>query len=933
MTARLIDQDQARTIANSEKDRINLARLSQEHAERTFYSVDQTPLLQQLGKLPLNDFINLSDRAYFKFSLALDSDALYFSQDVFVNHERMKSQLMWQGAIASFLLLAFALVSSWYVVTGRRHSVAQRRALRQLQTIASSAPGVLFQYVQRPDGTSCFAFVSEGVRDLFLCSSEEVIGNSAKVCALIHPEDACLVNESVRVSARTLRPLELDFRVKFKDGAIRWMFGKAIPLKLVDGSVQWNGFISDATAHNLEQESLITLSTAVEQSPVSVVITDTRGLIQYVNPMFEQVTGYTRVEAIGKNPRILSSGEKSENDYSEMWATLLAGKIWAGEFHNRRKDGSLFWEKSTIAPILDSHGETIHYLAVKENITDRKLADVQLRIAATVFESEEGMFITDNKGVILRVNQAFSRITGYEAREAIGQTPSLLSSGRHKTDFYACMWQSIIQGGSWQGEIWNQRKSGEIYPEWLTISAVRDDQQTLTHYVATLADITKRKASEAEIEHLAFYDSLTGLPNRRLLIDRLKQTLASSSRHHRNGALLFIDLDNFKNLNDTQGHDQGDLLLQQVAKRLNVCVRDGDTVARLGGDEFVVMLQDLSVSLAGAATQAEVVGTKILEALRMPYNLSQITHYSSASLGVTLFNEYHKSVDELLKRADLALYKAKGAGRNTLRFFDPEMQTALTTRSALETELRQGLQENQFLLYYQPQVDKQGQLAGVEALVHWQHPRRGIVSSSEFIALAEDTRLILPLSQWVLETACRQLKIWATRSETSHLTMAVNVSVVQFHREDFVQQVLETISRTGAPPFRLRLELTESLLVKDIEGIIAKMLALKVQGIGFSMEDFGARHSSLAYLKRLPLDQLKIDPSFLNEAVTNHKDAAIIRAIVSLGKNLGLMVIAEGVQTEAQHNFLETEGCYNFQGHYFGPPAPVEALGKFFSPA
>lgn len=907
--------------------------IDQDYAERTFYRADPRLSLRQLSTLPLNDLIPQSNQAHFKSPRALDSEVLYLAQDVFVNHEKMKLQLWWQGAIASFLLLALALVSSWYVVAGRRFSVAQRRTLQQLQTIASSAPGVLFQYEQRPNGTSCFSFVSEGVRDLFLCSPDEVIGNSALVCALIHPEDVCLVTDSVLVSAQTLRPLELDFRIKFKDGAIRWMFGKAIPRKLLDGSVQWNGFISDATAHNLEQESLITLSTAVEQSPVSVVITDTRGLIQYVNPMFEQVTGYTRVEAIGKNPRILSSGEKSENDYSAMWATLLAGKVWAGEFHNRRKDGSLFWEKSTIAPILDSHGETIHYLAVKENITDRKLADVQLRIAATVFESEEGMFITDGQGVILRVNLAFSKITGFEASEAIGQTPSLLSSGRHEAEFYARMWQSIIQVGSWQGEIWNQRKNGEIYPQWLTISAVRDELHTLTHYVATLADITKRKASEAEIEHLAFYDALTGLPNRRLLLDRLKQSLSSSSRHHRNGALLFIDLDNFKNLNDTQGHDQGDLQLQQVAKRLNACVRDGDTVARLGGDEFVVMLQDLSVSLTGAATQAEVVGAKILEALRMPYKLSQITHYSSASMGVTLFNEYHKSVDELLKRADLALYKAKGAGRNTLRFFDPEMQTALVARSALETELRQGLQENQFLLYYQPQVDKQGQLAGVEALVHWQHPRRGIVSPSEFMPLAEDTRLILPLSQWVLETACRQLKIWSTRPQTSHLTMAVNVSALQFHREDFVQEVLETISRTGAPASRLRLELTESLLVKDIEGIIAKMLALKVQGVGFSMEDFGARYSSLAYLKRLPLDQLKIDQSFLNEAVTNNKDAAIIRATVSLGNNLGLMVIAEGVQTQAQHNFLETEGCLHFQGHYFGPPAPVEALGKFFIPA
>lgn len=857
LTLRVIDEDRTRTIVSSEKDLVNLGRLSQEHAERTFYSADQTLrlilqnyvsnagkidlkviagqsffdpriLLQigvidakgmlELSNLPFNGPIDLSDREHFKVHLASDSDALFIShallgrvsgkwsiqlsrritnkngefggvviasldptyftrfytdlnlgqgsvaalyglsgsllarktpsletfdgnaasspiflrvaqgesigtltsrsivdgiertyhfrklpsypllvtigmasKDVFANHEEMKSKILWQGAIASFLLLALALISSWYVVSGRRNSAAQRQALAQLQTIASRAPGVLYQFLRHPDGTSCFPFVSEGIRELYRCSPESVVGDSALVFSLIHPDDAGVVSESIDVSFRTLQPWEQEFRVKFEDGTVRWQSGKAIPQRLADGSVLWHGFISDATTQKRAQESLLTLSAAVEQSPVSVVITDTKGLIQYVNPMFEEVTGYTRAEALGKNPRILSSGEKSRSDYSDMWALLLAGKIWAGEFHNRRKDGSLFWEKSTIAPIMDAHGVPIHYLAIKENITDRKLAEVQLRIAATAFESEEGMFITDARGVILRVNQAFSRITGYSAGEAIGNKPNLLSSGRHEAAFYALMWQSISQVGSWQGEIWNRRKNGEIYPEWLTISAVRDDQKMLTHYVSTLADITQRKAAEAEIELLAFHDSLTGLPNRRLLIDRLQQTLAGSGRHHRNAALLFIDLDNFKYLNDTLGHDQGDLLLQQAAIRLNDCVRDGDTVARLGGDEFVVMLPDLSVSLSEATTQAEVVGEKILDALRQPYKFSQVTHYSSASLGVTLFNENHHSVNELLKRADLALYKAKGAGRNTMRLFEPGMQAAMPICSEIETGLQQEL--------------------------------------------------------------------------------------------------------------------------------------------------------------------------------------------------------------------------------------------------
>jgi EAL domain-containing protein (putative c-di-GMP-specific phosphodiesterase class I) len=320
-----------------------------------------------------------------------------------------------------------------------------------------------------------------------------------------------------------------------------------------------------------------------------------------------------------------------------------------------------------------------------------------------------------------------------------------------------------------------------------------------------------------------------------------------------------------------------------------------------------------------------------LATLRQPYRFSHFTHHGSASVGVALFNVNQDSVDELLKRADLALYQAKDAGRNTLRFFDPEMQAAINERAELESDLRAGLQENQFLLHYQPQVDVQGRLTGVEALVRWQHPQRGMVSPADFIPLAEDTRLILPLGQWVLETACRQLRQWATQPQSAHLTISVNVSALQLHRDNFVQEVLEAIGRTAAPPHRLKLELTESLLVKDIEDTIAKMLALKAQGVGFSLDDFGTGYSSLSYLKRLPLDQLKIDQSFLHEALSNPKDAAIVRATVALGKSLGMTVIAEGVETQAQRDFLISEGCYNFQGYYFGRPAPLAALEKFFT--
>ncbi len=359
-------------------------------------------------------------------------------------------------------------------------------------------------------------------------------------------------------------------------------------------------------------------------------------------------------------------------------------------------------------------------------------------------------------------------------------------------------------------------------------------------------------------------------------------------------------------------------------------MREGDTVARLGGDEYVVMLEDLSKGSREAASQAEALGGKILYALNLPFDLVGDEYHITPSIGVTLFTGHQNSAEELMKRADLAMYQAKAAGRNTLRFFDPEMQAAVTARVAMEQDMRYGLQEEQFLLDYQPQVDEHGRLTGVEALVRWQHPRLGLVSPANFIPLAEDAGLILPLGHWVLQTACRQLKAWADQPHTAHLTLSVNVSALQFHLDNFVSDVLTVIRQTGAPPSRLKLELTESLLVKDVDAIIDKMLELKAFGVGFSLDDFGTGYSSLSYLKRLPLDQLKIDQSFLREALTNPNDAAIVRAIVTLGQSLGMMVIAEGVETLAQRDFLLIQGCYSFQGYYFGRPASVHALEKFF---
>jgi diguanylate cyclase (GGDEF)-like protein/PAS domain S-box-containing protein len=550
-------------------------------------------------------------------------------------------------------------------------------------------------------------------------------------------------------------------------------------------------------------------------------------------------------------------------------------------------------------------------------------AEEQIQIAATAFEAQEGIIITNANQVILRVNRAFSEITGYSQEEAIGATPRLLASGHQDAAFYRAMWHRIATEGSWQGEVWNRRKNGDLYPEWLNITAVRNARNEVTHYVGTMIDITSRKEAERQIEHLAFYDLLTGLPNRRLFIDRLQQAMAGSARTQRMGAILFIDLDNFKIVNDTCGHDVGDRLLVEVAQRLNDCVRDGDTISRLGGDEFIAMLEDLSISPQEAAAQARVVARKILEALNQPYTIAGRVHHSTPSIGATLFAGSEDSVDELLKQADIAMYQAKAAGRNTLSFFDPEMQAAVAARASLEADLRQGIEERQLVLHFQPQVTAGNTVVGAEALVRWQHPERGTISPAEFIPLAEETGLILPVGQWVLAEACACLARWMTVPTTRDLSLAVNVSARQFRQPDFVTEVRKAIDEAGIPPNRLKLELTESLVIDDIEDTITKMGALKALGVGFSMDDFGTGYSSLSYLTRLPLDQLKIDQSFVRKLPNSPNDAVVVQSIITLAKSLGITVIAEGVETEAQRLFLEQHGCPLFQGYLFSRPVPL----------
>ena len=681
--------------------------------------------------------------------------------------------------------------------------------------------------------------------------------------------------------------------------------------------------LADREAHRLEEKFI----RAFDSCPLAASISNIAdGRFLEVNASYERNFGWTREDLIGKTSLEVGFWPDSETRDAWLKAIYSAGRlvnyetIWIHKSGERR-------HVSLSCEIIQLDGES-WILTYLTDITARKLWEADLRIAATAFESQEAMLVTDASGVILRVNQAFIDSTGYSAHELVGKTPAVLRSGRHTPEFYKAMWRQIAEEGHWQGEIWDRRKNGEIYPKWLSISSVKDESGMVTHYVGAHHDITERKVAEERINALAFYDQLTGLPNRTLLRDRLQQAMAGSERDASCGALLFIDLDNFKTLNDTQGHEQGDRLLKMVAGRLREVIRETDTAARQGGDEFVVVVSGLGDETV-AALAAEHVAEKLLAVLVQPYVLGNVVHRSSASIGVTLFMGQRFSSDELMKQADLAMYKAKAAGRNVVRFFDPAMEAAVQARASLEHDLRTALDVGQFLLHFQPQVRHDGSISGAEILLRWQHPARGMVSPADFIPLAEETDLIVPIGYWVIESACRLLAEWVANPDRQHLTLAVNVSARQFDQPDFVDRVLGIVERSGAPAQRLKLELTESIMAGDVHAIIGKMRRLRAAGIGFSLDDFGTGYSSLSYLKLLPLDQLKIDQSFVRDVLTDANDAAIARTVVALAGSLGLEVIAEGVETAEQRDFLAASGCYNYQGYYFSRPLPLAAFDDF----
>ncbi len=553
----------------------------------------------------------------------------------------------------------------------------------------------------------------------------------------------------------------------------------------------------------------------------------------------------------------------------------------------------------------------------------QRLAAIKLEQAATVFEhSKEGILVTDAFKRIISVNKSFTDITGYSAEEVIGHSPKLFSSGHHDQEFFHNIWKSINTNGSWQGEIWNRRKSGEVFPEALTIIRVQDDVGNVINYLAIFGDISERKLAEERIQKLAHYDVLTGLPNRILFNDRLEQAIIHALRSETKVALLFLDLDRFKQINDTLGHGAGDQLLQLAAQRLLTCVRDQDTVSRQGGDEFVAVLPGSDEE--GAYTVAE----KMLHSMIQSYKIEGHDLRISCSIGIAVFPDHAQDADTLIKYADVAMYQAKEGGRNRHLIFDPRMNATAYERLRLETALRVALDHKEMRLFYQPQIDLiDGRIVGCEALVRWQHPELGMVLPVSFIPLAEETGLIASIGDWVLEEALCQCRVWQDAGLQT-LTMSVNLSALQFRERNLVEQVTRLLHKYHLPPSILNLELTEGVLMHGVERTLATLCDLTALGVTISIDDFGTGYSSLSYLKRFPIQQLKIDQSFVGDVTTDSSDATIVRTIILMAHSLNLTVIAEGVETEEQAIFLRQCGCERAQGYYFARPMPFEEFDK-----
>ncbi|MBI5005795.1 MAG: EAL domain-containing protein [Nitrosomonadales bacterium] len=800
----------------------------------------------------------------------------------------------------------------------------------QYDRLAANIPIGVYLLHTTATGEFRFKYVSPRFCSILGVTAASIYTDAQAAFDPIHPDDLDGFVALNQEAVRTRQPFLWEGRI-VRDGVVRWLRIESKPEMLENGDCIWDGMMQDITeqqqarlALDLEQARLAEAqkvghfgSWELSLSSGELVWSDEIFKIFEIDKARFAASYEAFLNAIHPDDR-----EKVNLAYTD---SLVDRQPYQIVHRLQMPDGRIKWVEERCSSTFDAAGNPLRSIGTVQDVTERERLSEQARIAAVAFETQEAIIVTDRDANIIKVNRAFEEITGYSQEEVLGKNPRFLSSGRHDRAFYQQMWDVINEQGRWSGEMWDRRKDGGIYPKWLTITSVKYRGE-VTHYVAVFVDITERKKAEEEIKNLAFFDPLTGLPNRRLLLDRLHLALGQSARSENFGALMFLDLDHFKVLNDTKGHEYGDKLLVEVARRLNTCVRETDTVARFGGDEFIVLLEGLSLDQNDAVGQAGRIAEKMRDALSQPYQLGEEQYQTSPSIGVVLFRGDLVTTEELLKQADLAMYKAKERGRNMVCFFEASMQALLESRTLLENALRQALPNGELELFYQLQTNEAKELLGAEVLLRWRSAVLGIVSPAEFIPMAEKTKLILPIGHWVLETACRQLKAWEKHPVLASKHLAVNISPVQFHQPDFVRRVMDVLDVSGADPRLLELELTENLVLEDVQEATRKMDALKAIGVRFSMDDFGTGYSSLQYIKRLPIDQLKIDQSFVRDILTDPGDAMMVQTIAGMAHNFGFDVIAEGVETQEQLAPLILRGCVSFQGYLFSKPLPLAAF-------
>jgi diguanylate cyclase (GGDEF)-like protein/PAS domain S-box-containing protein len=797
------------------------------------------------------------------------------------------------------------------------------RREERFRTIVTQVPGAVFRF--RPDGP--IDFVSDAIEDISGYPAAQFMRSTSHAWAnLIFPEDRKMQRRVVKQAILDGKPYAVEYRIIDASGTERWVAENGQPQGFErGGEAPWvDGIISDISQrkHNeMRIEALLAEQSAILDNVMFGVMFVRNRRIVSVNRRCEELFGYEPGAMTGSSTAIVfPTAFDFEAAGARQYSTLAAGEYFSEERHYRRKDGTLFWCMVSGCAIDQSRANE-GSIWVYADITARKEAEEKLRLSATVLEHiADGVMVIDARGVIVAVNPAFTQITGYTEAEAIGRDRTLTRSGRHDAAFYQALWDDLQSTGFWRGEIWNLRKNGELYLEWLTVSAVRDNKGAISHYVGVFSDITLVKESQEKLDHLAHHDALTQLPNRLLFHDRLHHALQRAARENEQLALLFIDLDRFKNVNDTLGHHIGDELLQQVATALQDKLREGDTLARLGGDEFIVLLENVDGQY-GASLVAE----KLVGMFEQPFMVAGHELFVTCSVGISLYPADALDLNMLIRNADVAMYQAKARGRNGYRFYAPSMTGEGVERLRLETYLRRSLEKEEMFLNYQPQVEiDTGRLIGVEALVRWNHPDLGLVPPSRFISLAEDTGYINQLGKWVLIQACRQMVRW--QEAGLHVPkMAVNLSARQFERGSIATMVGDVLRETGLEPHRLQLEVTESVIMNTGDALVF-INDLHSIGVGLAIDDFGTGYSSLAYLKQMPVQTLKIDRSFIKDISTDVNDEAIAIAIIQLGKSMNLSVIAEGVETGEQAAFLLRHGCNLAQGYFFSRPAAPDDL-------